>query len=175
MPTKNDCDPVSISYFWTVLGLLLMKLQDSLVYLCLCSNGQQPNASEYSLTIPYHECQEFGNQCVKRCSATDSACQSACRTSNPCGAQNPTRVNISTTSTSSDTATATSTSNKAASTSDSNPADYTGFGADPTATSSSGSGSSDSNSAQALAVSFGRTYGLVLVLAMVCGGFTFML
>ncbi|KAG2415636.1 hypothetical protein HFD88_006827 [Aspergillus terreus] len=79
-PSANTCDSKSLSYN------------------CICSNGQSPNASEYSQTIPYFICTEQNNQCVARCSAADSACQSACRTDHPCGAQNPQRYNTTSTS-----------------------------------------------------------------------------
>ncbi|OJJ46077.1 hypothetical protein ASPZODRAFT_133057 [Penicilliopsis zonata CBS 506.65] len=75
---QNSCDP------------------KTLVYSCVCSNGVSPNASQYSETIPYFECTESNNQCVDNCQG-DSSCQSACRQDNPCGAQNPTRVNVTTT------------------------------------------------------------------------------
>jgi hypothetical protein len=65
---------------------------ESLTYGCVCGNGLQPNVSEYSLTLPYFICQEWGNQCVENC-GTDNACASSCREDNPCGAQEPTRVN----------------------------------------------------------------------------------
>lgn len=55
--------------------------------------------------MPYFICTEANNQCVKACG--DSACQSSCRTANPCGAQDPPRVNV--TSTASSTVAATST------------------------------------------------------------------
>ena len=70
----NDCDP------------------ETLTYGCLCENGLQPNVSEYSLTIPYFTCTEWGNQCVTRCDG-DARCASSCREDHPCGALNPTRAN----------------------------------------------------------------------------------
>ncbi|KAL4802951.1 hypothetical protein BDV18DRAFT_145907 [Aspergillus unguis] len=79
----------------------------TLVYSCICSNNQSPNASEYSQTIPYFLCTEENNQCVNACSQGDSACQDECRTSNPCGAQNP---KLSNTTDSNATATSTATS-----------------------------------------------------------------
>ncbi|KAF3391663.1 hypothetical protein F1880_007673 [Penicillium rolfsii] len=69
---------------------------ETLTYNCVCSNGISPNASEYSQTLPYFICTEANNQCVNACG--DSACQSNCRTANPCGAQNPPRVNVTSTS-----------------------------------------------------------------------------
>ncbi|KAJ5153950.1 uncharacterized protein N7500_009389 [Penicillium coprophilum] len=69
---------------------------DTLLYYCLCSNGVTPNATEYSQTIPYYTCTETNNQCVTKCDG-DSTCQNKCRVDNPCGAQDPKRVNITTT------------------------------------------------------------------------------
>lgn len=72
-------------------------LQRTLAYYCVCSNNLSPNASQYSETIPYFVCTEHNNQCVNACASGDSICQSDCRTQNPCGAQAPTRVNVTTT------------------------------------------------------------------------------
>lgn len=58
--------------------------------------------------MPYFICTEANNQCVNAC--TDSACQSNCRTAHPCGAQNPPRVNVTSTASSSAAATSTSAS-----------------------------------------------------------------
>ncbi|MCJ1455939.1 hypothetical protein MMC28_006296 [Mycoblastus sanguinarius] len=134
-------------------------------------NGQQPNASQYSQTIPYYECTEAATQCVNNCVQGDDACQSNCRDAHPCGAQSPIRVNTSTSSTMS----ATSTSGSTASTADSTATGaYTGFGSGSTGSSSS-SKSAASDRAQALALGFGRSYGLAMILAGVSGGFMFML
>ncbi|KAI1170911.1 hypothetical protein F4777DRAFT_88817 [Nemania sp. FL0916] len=75
----NDCDPMTLQYG------------------CVCENGLSPNLSEYSLTLPFFVCQEWGNQCVAGCNG-DAACASDCRQNHPCGALNPTRVNETTTS-----------------------------------------------------------------------------
>ncbi|KAJ5232643.1 hypothetical protein N7468_005599 [Penicillium chermesinum] len=69
---------------------------DTLAYQCVCSNGLSPNASQYSLTMPYYICTETATQCVNKCS--DSACQSACRNDHPCGAQKPKIANTTATS-----------------------------------------------------------------------------
>lgn len=66
----NDCDP------------------ETLFYGCLCDNNVRPNVSEYSLTIPFFMCQEWGNQCEKDC-GNDATCATSCREDNPCGAQTP--------------------------------------------------------------------------------------
>ncbi|CAI4218636.1 unnamed protein product [Parascedosporium putredinis] len=83
----NDCDP------------------EALTYGCICGNGQQPNISEYTLTLPYFTCTEYGNQCVLAC-GQNNECSRACREDNPCGAQDPAPPN-KTTSTTSSTATST--------------------------------------------------------------------
>jgi hypothetical protein len=72
----------------------------ALTYGCVCDNGLSPNLSEYSLTLPFYICQEWGNQCVLNC-GQNNACSSDCRQNHPCGARDPTRVNSSTTTTSS--------------------------------------------------------------------------
>ena len=45
--------------------------------------------SEYTLTLPYHTCTEYGNQCVKNCEDHDNECARSCREDHPCGAQDP--------------------------------------------------------------------------------------
>lgn len=64
-------------------------LQDTLQYGCICGDGKQPNVSEYTLTLPYHTCTEYGNQCVENCEEHDNECARACREDHPCGAQDP--------------------------------------------------------------------------------------
>lgn len=44
----------------------------------MCSNNVSPNVSEYSQTIPYYICTEWGNNCVKNCGNVNT-CQDACR------------------------------------------------------------------------------------------------
>ncbi|KAG9938549.1 hypothetical protein KCV05_g97, partial [Aureobasidium melanogenum] len=46
---ENDCDP------------------DTLDYSCICANNVAPNASEYSQTIPYYICTEWGTECISGC------------------------------------------------------------------------------------------------------------
>ncbi|MCJ1361239.1 hypothetical protein MMC16_000337 [Acarospora aff. strigata] len=139
---------------------------ETLIYSCICSNGQQPNASEYSLTIPYYTCTESNTQCVNNC-AGNSACQSDCRTKNPCGAQEPTRVN---TSTSSPTMSATATGDSTAGSGDTV---TTGFGG-AAATQTAGSGGGTSG-ASGLAINVGHAYGLGVVAAGFFAGFAFLL
>lgn len=73
-----------------------------------------PNSSQYSQTLPYFVCTEWGNQCVTNCNG-DNTCANACRADHPCGAQDPVRVNSTTSS--STTMGATSTNGAAATTS----------------------------------------------------------
>ncbi|KAF2754197.1 hypothetical protein EJ05DRAFT_504298 [Pseudovirgaria hyperparasitica] len=76
---SNTCDPKNLEYS------------------CVCEDGTSPNLTEYSLTIPFYECQEFGNQCVKNCGLANNACADRCRADNLCGAQSPTLSNTTST------------------------------------------------------------------------------
>ncbi|EPE10419.1 hypothetical protein F503_05514 [Ophiostoma piceae UAMH 11346] len=125
----NTCDPTTLTYG------------------CICGNGLQPNISEYSLTLPYFVCSEWGNQCVTAC-GSDNSCSSDCRQKHPCGAQNPSRANTTTASASGASATGSST----ATASDTI---YTGLGGN--------SGSSGSSSKSA---GVGRYSGLGLGLTL---------
>lgn len=58
--TENDCDA------------------DALTYTCVCDNGVSPNITQYSQTLPFFICQQWGNNCVDNCSG-DSSCQDSCR------------------------------------------------------------------------------------------------
>ncbi|KAI4254033.1 MAG: hypothetical protein LQ352_003338 [Teloschistes flavicans] len=128
VPASNDCTA------------------STLAFTCVCDNGLQPNASEYSQTVPYYECTESANHSLQ--------------------AQNPTRVNTSTISTMSATSTGGSSGSKETGAS----AVYTGFGA--ASTTGSSSGKSD---AQSLIFGFGRSYGLAIVFIGVSAAFTFLL
>jgi len=128
----------------------------TLTYSCICGNGLQPNASEYSETLPYFICTEYDTQCVAACG--DAACASACRDDNPCGAQNPPRVNTTSTS-STQTATATATTSGAV---------YTGLGG---ATSTSASTKSGSQGP----LDLGRGYGLAFVFTGIFVGFAWIM
>jgi hypothetical protein len=57
--------------------------------------------------MAYFICTEAGNQCVNNCQQSDSSCQSACRVDHPCGAQDPIRINVTTTTTAALSASAT--------------------------------------------------------------------
>ncbi|KAK1984952.1 hypothetical protein LZ30DRAFT_686541 [Colletotrichum cereale] len=137
----NECDPVALTYG------------------CICGDGKQPNMSEYSLTLPYHVCQEFGNQCVAACGIGANACSNSCRVDNPCGAQNPTRVNVTSTAGATATASATETAG----------AVFSGIPGSP-AGSGSGSGSSG-----AATLEMGRSAGLAVLVGGVIGGIAFLL
>ncbi|KAF7917999.1 uncharacterized protein EAE98_010027 [Botrytis deweyae] len=134
--TTNTCDP------------------DTLDYACICGNGLSPNASEYSLTLPYFICTQYATNCVNACNG-DNTCQAACRDDNPCGAQNPTRINTTSSTTQSATGTsgASSTSGVA----------YTGLGG-------SSSTSTPKSGAQ-MTMDFGKSYGLAVVFTGLFAGF----
>ncbi|KAJ3955679.1 hypothetical protein N0V92_007798 [Colletotrichum tropicale] len=132
--------------------------QNSLTYGCVCGDGNQPNMTEYSLTLPYHVCQEYGNQCVTKCGLGANECASKCREDNPCGATNPTRANG--TSTASGTATATSSSTSGAI--------FTGMAGDD-----GSSGSSGSSGAAALGM--GREAGFAVLVGSILGGVALLL
>ncbi|KAA6415292.1 MAG: hypothetical protein FRX48_00007 [Lasallia pustulata] len=139
----------------------------ALTYSCVCSNGLQPNSSQYSQTLPYYLCTESNNQCVSNCTG-DSACQSACRTSHPCGAQSPVRV---TTTSTTDTMSATTTDGNAVFTTPGGVV-YTGYvGSAATTTAASG----QKRNANSLAIGLGQTYGVAVVFAGFLVGFACML
>ncbi|KAL2357344.1 hypothetical protein BJ546DRAFT_1024553 [Cryomyces antarcticus] len=150
----NDCDATTLTYD------------------CVCSNGLAPNATEYSQTLPYFICSEYGNQCVKAC-GQDSTCASNCRSQHPCGAQNPTRVNTSTIS----MTMASTTSGQAGASTGASGVVYTGFGgsAATSTAASSNSGGKTSGAAERLALKVGQSWGLGLVIASITGGFALML
>jgi len=143
---QNDCD------------------SKTLTYQCICGNGVQPDIGNFSQTIPFFKCQEYGNQCVNQCASADTPCQSACRSDNPCGAQNPTRVNLTSSSTTMEatgTGTATNTGGTTV---------FTGLGGD-----SSSSSSSSSKSGSQAALSIGHSYGIAVGFAGLIGGFALFL
>ncbi|KAL1609358.1 hypothetical protein SLS59_001724 [Nothophoma quercina] len=90
----NECDP------------------DTLTYSCVCENGVSPNITQYSQTLPFFICQEWGNQCVNNCNG-DNTCANSCRADHPCGAQSPYLGNAtSSSSSSSASATASATTSR---------------------------------------------------------------
>ncbi|KAG9662278.1 hypothetical protein KCU95_g19248, partial [Aureobasidium melanogenum] len=147
---ENDCDP------------------ETLDYSCICANNVAPNASEYSQTIPYYICTEWGTECISGCNG-NTDCEYNCRAQHPCGAQNPTRVNVTSTSSS---ATASKTgSSQGQSTNSAGETIYSGLGgsgAAQTSTSSTKTGS-------AAALQLGQAYGLFAVAAGIFGGFALLL
>lgn len=107
-------------------------------------------------------CQEYGNQCVAQCGG-NTACESSCRVDHPCGAQNPTRVNASTST--SATASATGGTSKGT-----DGVVYNGLGgAGATSTSASSSGNKKNGGQTAL--DLGRSYGLAVVFTGLFAGF----
>lgn len=152
----------------------------SLTFSCVCGDGVSPNVTQYTQTIPFFECQEWGNQCVNNCGQGDNACASACREDHPCGAQDPIKPNSSTiSSTMSSTASRTA-SNAGATTDSSGGTIYTGFGQ------ASATGGSDSSSETSSAASqdsgagragleFGHTFGFLALAGAFFGGFALVL
>lgn len=136
---------------------------ETLTYGCVCGNNLQPNVSEYSLTLPYFVCQEWGNQCEKGCNG-DNTCASACRQEHPCGAQRPKTNYTTTASTMQSTSSAgpTTTSNQV----------FDGIpGTSATATSTP----DQSDKSAATALTFGRGYGLAVVAGGIFAGFALVL
>ncbi|KAI4739145.1 hypothetical protein E4T50_10400 [Aureobasidium sp. EXF-12298] len=148
---ENDCDP------------------ETLDYSCICENNIAPNASEYSQTIPYYVCTEYGTECIANCGG-NSDCEYNCRAQHPCGAQNPKRVNV-TSSTSSATASQTG-SNSGQATNSAGQTVFSGLGGSGSA---SQTGSSSSSTGSAAALQLGQAYGLFAVAAGIFGGFALLL
>ncbi|KAF2498686.1 hypothetical protein BU16DRAFT_536694 [Lophium mytilinum] len=146
---SNTCDPASLTFS------------------CVCQQGETPNVTEYSQTVPFYICQEWGNQCVAGC-GQDNACSNDCRANHPCGAQSPVKANSSTLS-----ATSKPTGTGAAATNAQTTATgavYTGFGgAAATSTGSAKKG------AAASAMQVGSSYGLAIVFSGLFAGFALVL
>ncbi|KAK0657465.1 hypothetical protein B0T16DRAFT_425674 [Cercophora newfieldiana] len=132
---------------------------ETLTYGCVCSNGLQPNMSEFSLTLPFHVCQQWVIQCRNDC-GINNACAASCAEDHPCGAQEPKRVNTTTSSTMPATGTAGSTG----------PTVFNGLGEGATS-----SPKPAGNAAAPALLQFGSAYGLVVVAAGMIGGFAVML
>ncbi|KAM3435663.1 hypothetical protein NHJ13734_005418 [Beauveria thailandica] len=130
----NDCDP------------------EKLTYGCLCGDNKQPNVSEYTLSIPYYVCTEWGRQCVAACK--DNTCASDCLQKHPCGATNPQRSNASATP-----------SSEASATKSGSGGIYTG----PPGSANGGSGSKKTGAGSALEI--GRSYGFAVVFVGMFAGF----
>ncbi|KAF1959052.1 hypothetical protein CC80DRAFT_490030 [Byssothecium circinans] len=73
--------------------------QSDLSYSCVCDNNVSPNVTMYTQTMPFFQCQEAGNQCVKACN--DNTCADKCRANHPCGAAEPFKGNATASSSSS--------------------------------------------------------------------------
>lgn len=141
----------------------------TLQYSCVCSDGQSPNSTEYSQTIPYFICTAYNTQCQNSCNG-QSTCQAACVQDHPCGASEPKRYNVTSTSTSG-TATATGTATNTGSGGD---IVYTGFGTGSATTGGATSGGS-SGIVRPLLSDLGQFFGLFTVVAGVLGGFALLL
>ncbi|GAB1740906.1 hypothetical protein NU219Hw_g5980t1 [Hortaea werneckii] len=163
----------------------------TLTYACICANGQSPNISEYSQTLPYYICQAWTNQCVANCAQADNACASSCRDDHPCGALNPTRVNTSTVSSTMSETSGGSGNGAGTATTTGGDTVYTGFGGDSAAAATSGSaeeGSDGEGEAEAsvnsaargsgmpagflrtAALGVGQTFGVLGVVGALVGG-----
>ena len=51
---------------------------DALTYSCVCENNVAPNITQYSQTLPYYICTQWGTNCVKNCNG-DNTCADKCR------------------------------------------------------------------------------------------------
>ncbi|KAH7001306.1 hypothetical protein EDB80DRAFT_88674 [Ilyonectria destructans] len=142
----NDCDPASLTYG------------------CICGNGKQPNVSEYSLSLPYFVCTEWGNQCVTDCNGNNN-CASACRQEHPCGAQDPKKYNIT------KTASATGAQATASATDDADTVYTDVVDGDSDSSGSDSSSSSSDKSGSAAALEAGRKWGLAVVMGSMFVGF----
>jgi hypothetical protein len=124
--------------------------------------------TEYTLTLPYFVCQEWGNQCVTACGG-NNACASSCREDNPCGASDPAKKTASTTGTSTTKPTASATNDE--------------DDEDTIFTNSPGSDDGDNNEdssskpknvnepGAAAALGVGKAYGLAMVMGGLFAGF----
>ncbi|EEH17577.1 hypothetical protein PABG_00140 [Paracoccidioides brasiliensis Pb03] len=138
-PLKNECNPLTLTFS------------------CICSNGMTPNASQYTLTLPYYICTEMNNKCVSACDGSDSRCQSNCREKNPCGAQNSTRV----------TSTATSGATNTSAPSATGVVD-TGLGGNPNMAPKGGR----NGAVRGLVLEIGQVYGVGILVAVFLAGFS---
>ncbi|KAF2442016.1 hypothetical protein P171DRAFT_433606 [Karstenula rhodostoma CBS 690.94] len=134
---SNDCD------------------SDSLKATCVCDNGISPNLTQYTQTLPYNICQQWGTNCVADCGIGENACANSCRADHPCGAQDPFKGNATKTSSSAShasTAKPTGTSDSDASST----IPVTGF--------AGATSSPDSPGAASALVGFGASYGMAVTL-----------
>jgi len=96
----------------------------------------------------------------------NSQCQYNCRVDNPCGAQNPTRVNLTSSTSSSAVAGATDKPTGVV---------FSGFGGQTPAADAAPSNGGGKQSAGVMAMDLGRSYGLAVVLAGIFAGFAVVL
>jgi len=144
----NDCDPKDLSYS------------------CVCASGQTPNITEYSQTVPFFICQEWGTQCAANC-GQNPTCQADCTQNHPCGAQSPAPPNSS-------VLTATPSASGAAATNAATTTgggQYSGFGGAAATTTAS----TTKKGAAMAAVDVGKSYGLAVVFAGLFAGFAVLL
>jgi hypothetical protein len=141
---------------------------DNLTYNCVCDNGVVPNITEYSQTLPFFICQQWGNTCSDNCN-NDPSCQSACREDHPCGAQDPYRGNASLSTSMASTPTPSGTA--------SNTIPVTGFGgSEPTGGSSSENNNNNNNNKGAGSIFMPNAgLGLAAVFGSVFFGFAVLL
>jgi hypothetical protein len=148
----------------------------------VCGDGLSPNVTQYTQTMPFFVCQEWGNQCVKACGTGNNDCSSACRQDHPCGAQDPIRPNSSTITSTMSSSSSRTASEAGATTDGSGGTIYSGFGgASATGDSSSAEESSSSASQAAdsgagrVGMEFGQTFGILALAGAFFGGFALVL
>ena len=152
---SNECDAVSpprASQSYQSSDLILL-LQDTLQATCICDNNMSPNLTEFTQTLPYNICQQWGTNCVKACGQGENACADSCRADHPCGAQDPFKGNATMTSSShspTSKPTGTGSDNEASTT-----VPITGF---------AGQTGSANNDQPGAASSFGASYGLAVTI-----------
>lgn len=133
---------------------------DALTASCVCDNGSSPNLTEYTQTLPFNICQQWGTNCVKDCGQGENTCADACRADHPCGAQNPFKPNATSTSSSashSKTADPSGTDAAASST-----VPVTGF---------AGQTTSPDTGAAATLMNLGASYGVAVTFMSIFAGF----
>jgi hypothetical protein len=52
---------------------------DTLLYSCICENNIAPNVTQYSQTLPFYICRQWGIQCVANCGTGANTCADKCR------------------------------------------------------------------------------------------------
>ncbi|KAF9735694.1 hypothetical protein PMIN06_006776 [Paraphaeosphaeria minitans] len=130
---------------------------------CVCDNGISPNLTEYTQTLPYNICQQWGTNCVAACGIGQNDCADSCRKDHPCGAQEPFKGNATkSSSTASHASTAKSTATSDSKASSTLPA--TGFAGQTT--------SPDSPGAASRLVGFGASYGMAVTLVGIFASLT---